>query len=161
VLRRILFVMLDLFLAILPSVKYLLFAIVHIITLITHLLVRPSRQFFNIAETISLSSLSLLAVVMATFPDPQTRAINDINDNQLSAIITILFAIPLLLLALYAINVLASIIRRQCCSSSSSRYNTRTHRQHTVDYNDNDDNLDDSTKDAHVQLRQYLALDFE
>jgi hypothetical protein len=115
--------MFDLLVTTMPSLKFLLFTITHFVTLMIQITIRPyQRPFLNIIDTVTLISLCLLAMVMTAFPDPHTRTVmTDIDDNSLSAIITLLIGIPVLSFIVYALVVGIKMIRHStCCCTSSS-----------------------------------------
>jgi cytochrome bd-type quinol oxidase subunit 2 len=139
VLRRTIFVILDLFLAVTPSLKYMLFSWLHILSLSSHLLAKPyTRQLFNHAETITLVILSILGVCMAAFPNPHTRGSNDeVAEMTLQLLITILVMLPIVVALLYA--VYQGIIK---C----------VHRNHSHHSQEDDEHSND------ISMKQYSML---
>lgn len=122
-LRRVIFSVVDITLVILPSFKYMIFAFLHLISLLVHVLIQPyCTSFFNRVELGSLLALTMLSVILATFPDPKSIQ----SHPSIQAMITLIVVIPIVAFGMYAMRRTQKIIRlvyQQC--RASSRNNSR------------------------------------
>jgi hypothetical protein len=158
--RRVIFSVVDIAMVVLPHLKFMIFAFIHLLSLFIHQLVAPYQQpFFNQVELITLLSLTSLAVIMTAYPDPrQIQALPAI-----SILITVLVVIPIIgfcIVGCHAIiNKFASVTGKGKGQSRggkdsqrlSSRHNGRAisgprqlqHDNHRIDEPANDDNEED------------------
>jgi uncharacterized membrane protein len=69
--RRVIFTLVDIVLVVLPSFKFMIFTMLHLLSLIIHVLVQPyAKPLFNQAELATLAFLVLLGIILSTFPTP-------------------------------------------------------------------------------------------
>jgi hypothetical protein len=132
-LRRVVFSMTDLVLSIWPSFKFMSFAFIHLLSLLIHVLVHPyATSLHNNAELLTFTSLTAIAVTVATFPTPtliESRLI-------VRVLISILVLAPIILFFLYAVPMGVMKIRLLC---------RRLRLCYTIDCNNDIDNIQQSS----------------
>jgi hypothetical protein len=133
-LRRVIFTSVDILLVVLPSVKYMIFAFLHLFSLIAHTLIQPySNTLNNKIEIITLLSLTSLSLMMTAFPD--LHLINEHTPINVSIIICVL--LPVIGFLMYGIRhaslTLHSLIIRLRNQSNNDR-----------DINDDNDNVNNN-----------------
>jgi hypothetical protein len=106
--RRVIFTLSDILLVVLPSFKYMIFAFIHLSSLLVHVSMQPYViQFNNRAELLMLTSLTSLSVMVATFPDE--RSIKE--HTSISVAITICVMVPIIIVVVYALHMSMSKVR--------------------------------------------------
>jgi hypothetical protein len=105
VVRRVAFIAINLSIVALPSLKYFLFVLLHLVSLVCHLIIRPYRNAsLNTIETMTLSILVVLATLLTAFPSPEIADDTSAFDSTaLQLSITLLIGMPVLAFIVYGI----------------------------------------------------------
>lgn len=127
-------------LVILPSFKFMIISSLHLLSLVIHVIIQPYiTARLNRMELLTLVSLTLLSLILATFPD--TKDIDRYASVRIMIITTIL--VPVTVFAVYTILYMRYMIMKHgarlcCCVARSNNSNNNGHGSVINDDNDDD-----------------------